>query len=135
MAGTEVEIVRELIEAWNAGPDEIERVKSAIAEGAQLRPLRAQLEATTYVGPEGLVRFYEDLRDEWDELALLIEETRARPGVVVALMRLRARGRASAVEVDLPVGVVWTLGDGLVRGAESFSDQDAALRAAGLGDE
>ncbi len=135
MARSEVEIVSELIEAWNAGPEAIQRVKGLLAEDAQMRPLRAQLEATTYLGPEGLVRFYADLHVDWDDLTLVIEELRARPGVVVALLRLCARGRTSGVELDIPVGVVWTVEGGLVRRGESFSDQDEALRAAGFGDE
>ncbi len=135
MARDEVEVVRELIEAWNAGPEAIQRAKGLLAEDAEMRPLRAQLEATTYVGPEGLVRFYDDLHSEWEDLGLLIEGTRVRPGVVVMLMRLRARGRASGVELDLPIGVVWTVEGGLVRGAESYSDPEEALRAAGIPDE
>ena len=132
MARDEVEVVRELIEAWNAGPEAIQRAKGLLAEDAEMRPLRAQLEATTYVGPEGLVRFYDDLYAEWEDLSLPIDEIRERGDLVVALVRLVARGRASGAQVEVRVGTVWEVRDGLVRRVESFSDPDDALRAAEL---
>ena len=135
MAADEAETVSTLIAAFNGGADEIQRVKALIAEDGEMRPLSAQIEATNYVGPEGLVRFYDDLHTDWNDLELRVYDTRARPGLVVALARLSARGRVSGVELDLPIGIVWELRDGLVQSAQSFSDPDNALRAAGLEDE
>ena len=133
MAADEAEIVSTLIEAFNGGPDEVQRVKALIAEDGEMLPLRAQLEGTNYVGPEGLVRFYDDVHADWDDLEIRVDETRTRPGVVVALARFLAHGRVSGVDLDLPIGLVWEVRDGLVRRAQSFSDPDDALRAAGLG--
>ena len=48
------------------------------------------------------------------------------------LGRLQGRGRTSGVELDVPMGFVWTLRDGKVVRAKSFSEQADALRAAGL---
>ena len=48
------------------------------------------------------------------------------------LGRLRARGRASGMDLDVPMGFVWTLRDGKVVRARTFSEQADALRAAGL---
>jgi ketosteroid isomerase-like protein len=130
-----VEIVTTLIGSYAAGPAEIQRVKGLVADDAEQRPLRARLEAKIYVGPEGWVEFYEDLMADWEDLSLPIDEIRRTGDLVVALLRLVARGRASGAQVEVRIGTVWEVRDGLVRRVESFSEPDDALRAAGLLDE
>jgi ketosteroid isomerase-like protein len=132
MADEEVEIVTALVGSFAAGADEVQRLKGLIAEDAEQRPLRARLEAKTYVGPEGWVDFYEDLMTDWEELSVPIDEIRRAGDLVVALLRLVARGRASGTRVEVRIGTVWEVRDGLVRRVESFSEPDDALRAAGL---
>jgi ketosteroid isomerase-like protein len=60
------------------------------------------------------------------------EEFREAGDQVVVLGRLRARGRTSGVDLDVPMGFVWRLRDGKVVYARSFSEQADALRDAGL---
>ena len=60
------------------------------------------------------------------------EEFREVGDKVVVLGRLRARSRASGMDVDVPMGFVWTLRDGKAVHGRTFSDQAEALRAAGL---
>jgi ketosteroid isomerase-like protein len=127
-----VEIVTTLIGSFAGGPDEVQRLKGLIAEDAEQRPLRARLEAKTYVGPEGWVEFYEDLMADWADLSLPVDEIRQAGDLVVALLRLVARGRASGAQVEVRIGTVWEVRDGLVRSVQSFSEPDDALRAAGL---
>jgi ketosteroid isomerase-like protein len=132
MAEDPIGIVTTLIGSFAAGPEEVQRVKGLIAEDAEQRPLRAQLEAKTYVGPEGWVRFDDDLQADWEALSPPIDEIRGTGALVVAVLRLVARGRASGVDVEVRIGTVWEVRDGLVRRVESFSDPDDAMRAAGL---
>ena len=98
-----------------------------------MRPLRAQLEATTYVGPEGLVRFYDDLYAEWEDLQPPDRrDPRARgPGGGAAAAGRPRAGERAQVEVRSERRL-WRVRDGLVRRVESFSDPDDALRAAEL---
>ncbi len=51
---------------------------------------------------------------------------------VVQFFRIRARGRASGIELEGPLAQVWTLSDGLVVRVEFFEDRAEALEAAGL---
>ena len=130
MSERNVEIVRTVAAAWARGDiDEIERW---IAPDAELRPLRAQLEGITYRGHEGLRRLWDDLNTDWDQLELPVEQMRDGGEVVLALGRLTARGRASGVELDVPIGQVWELRDGKVVRMEAYSEPADAVRAAGF---
>ena len=57
------EIVRSIVDAANEG--DFEATERWIADEAELLPLRAQLEGTTYRGPGGLRRFWADLNADW----------------------------------------------------------------------
>lgn len=124
------EIVRSILAAWSEG--DVEGMVRRIAAEGELRPLRAQLEGTTYRGPAGMRQFWEDLNADWEDLRLPIEELRESGDRVVAICRMTARGRASGVDVDVRFGTLWQLRDGEVTRLESFSDPEEALRAAGI---
>jgi ketosteroid isomerase-like protein len=51
---------------------------------------------------------------------------------VVVLTQWHARGRASGVELDLPIGVVGKVREGKIAEARWFSNPDDALEAVGL---
>lgn len=124
------EIVRSIIAAWAEG--DVEYIVARIAEDGELIPLRAQLEGTTYRGREGARRFWEDLHADWEDLELPVEELRDLGDRVLTLGRFTARGRASGVDLDVPIGQIWKLRDGEVVWMKAFSDPAEALRAAGL---
>ena len=124
------DIVRSILAAWDEG--DVEAMSSVIAEAGVLVPLRAQLEGTTYLGPEGMRQFWTDLNADWEDLRLPIEDLRERGDSVVAIIRMTARGRASGVDIDVRIGSLWELRDGKVTRLESFSDPEEALRAAGI---
>jgi hypothetical protein len=46
--------------------------------------------------------------------------------------RASARGQGSGVDVELRVGIMWTIRDGKTVRIDYFSSPDEALRAAGL---
>ena len=130
MSARNVEIVRSILAAWELG--DVDAMALLIAEDGELVPLRAQLEGTSYRGPEGLRRFWADLNADWEDLRLPIGEARALGDRVLVIGRLIARGRTSGVELDVPIGQLWELRDGLVVRMKAFSDPDEALRAAGF---
>jgi ketosteroid isomerase-like protein len=51
---------------------------------------------------------------------------------VLQFFRVRARGRASGIELEGPLAQVWTVSDGLVVRVEFFEDRGEALEAAGV---
>ena len=119
-----------MLEAWRRGDNE--RARAVIAANAELRPLRAQLEQTRYVGPEGARELFADLAQDWEDLDFEPDELHEEGDVVVMIGRLTARARTSGADIDTRIGWCWTVRDGLIQSGSSHSDPDVALREAGL---
>ena len=128
-----IEIVRSAVDAWNRGDHEawIEW----FAPDSEFRPLRAQLEAHAYEGHDGLHRFIADLAEDWEQVRFVAAgELRAGGDQVVGLFRFQGRGRASGVEIDVPVGIVAGIRHGEIARLQMFSDPAEALELAAVGD-
>jgi ketosteroid isomerase-like protein len=130
MSTENVEIVRRLVEAFNAR--DLEAMFAVLHPQAALHPLRAQLEGKAYVGHEGLRELLADFDQDWEYVQMDPEDFRGADDRVVVLGRLRARARTSGMDLDVPMGFVWTLREGLVVHGRTFSDPADAIRAAGL---
>jgi ketosteroid isomerase-like protein len=125
-----VEVARAAIDAWNRG--DREAWLESWDEGAEFHPLRAQLEGRAYRGHGGMRRFMSELDEDWDGVRFEIDDLREEGGQVVGTGRMRARGRVSGVELDVPLGLIGTVRDGKIVHARMFSDPGEALEAAGL---
>jgi len=101
-------------------------------EAAEFYPLRAQLEGRSYRGHDGMERFMAEVAEQWDEVRFEIEESRDAGERVVSTGRFRARGRASGVDINVPLGVLTRVRRGKVVYMRFFSDPADALEAAGL---
>ncbi len=103
-------------------------------EEAEFLPLRAQLEGEAYRGHGGLERFFTEMAEQWgDSVRFEIHETRAvGDQVVVGIGRFRARGRASGVDLNVPLGVFMRVPCGKIVYTRLFSEPADALEAAGL---
>jgi ketosteroid isomerase-like protein len=126
-----VQIVRRLVDAFN--DRDLDAMLPLVHPEAELQSLRAQLEGRAYRGHDGVRRMLADFEEDWTFARMDAEDFREADDQVVMLGRLSARGRASGVDLDVPIGVVWGLRDGQVVFARTFSEQVDALRAAGLG--
>jgi ketosteroid isomerase-like protein len=69
--------------------------------------------------------------DVWSELSMEPEAIAEGHGVIVALVRCRAVGRASGVPVEVPAAWVATLDDGRIKTARFTLDRERALEATG----
>jgi ketosteroid isomerase-like protein len=126
-----VEIALAAVDAWNGG--DREAWMALWDEEAVFYPLRAQLEGEAYRGHEGLERFLTGLTEEWEGVRFEIDETRAAGDqVVVGIGRFQARGRASGVDLNVPLGVLTRVRSGKIVYTRLFSDPADALQAAGL---
>jgi uncharacterized protein len=125
-----VQLIRKLVEAFN--DRDIDSVVQDMLPDVELHPLRAQLEGKTYRGHDGVREMLADFDQDWEYVQVDAEEFRDADDEVVVLGRLRARGRASGIDLDVPMGFVWTLRNGKVVRVQSFSEQADAVRAAGL---
>jgi ketosteroid isomerase-like protein len=126
-----VQIIRQMVEAFNER--DFEGMAQNMEPDAELYPLRAQLEGKIYRGHDGLREMLADFDQDWEFVHMDAEEFCDAGDQVVLLGRLQARGRASGVDLDVPMGFVWKLREGKVVYARSFSEQADALRDAGLG--
>ena len=130
MSAENVQLIRKLVEALN--DRDLDALVEHIEPDAELHPLRAQLEGKVYRGLDGVREMLADFDQDWEYVQVDAEEFRDADDEVVVLGRLHGRGRTSGVDLDVPMGFVWTLRDGKVVRAKSFSEQADALRAAGL---
>jgi ketosteroid isomerase-like protein len=90
------------------------------------------VEGGSFRGSEGVEKYFEELRDTWEEIRLVGKESRDLGDRVLLLMRIEGRGRGSGVPVDAPFGVVIDFRDGKISRTRSYLDHGEALRAAGL---
>jgi ketosteroid isomerase-like protein len=131
MSQESVEVGLAAVDAWNRG--DREAWMALWDEEAEFYPLRAQLEGEAYWGHEGMERFLTQVAEDWEEVRFEIDETRAAGDqVVVGIGRFRARGRASGVDLNVPLGVFMRVRRGKIVYTRLFSEPADALEAAGL---
>jgi uncharacterized protein len=125
-----VEIVRRFYEAWGRGEISV--------------PVELMDPEVEYVNPEGAIEpgtrrgipaFEEAVAtvfDAWEYWRGEPDRLEAVDDRVIAVVRYRARGRSSGLEVEGVESALWTLRDGRVVRYEWFHGPDDAFRAAGL---
>lgn len=124
------DLVRRLLERWNDGD------RSAIEEHlhpeVEIRTLRSELEPHPYRGVEGFRRGIADFDQDWEYVRLDVTDIRSGGDSVVVIGRLQSRGRASGIDLDVPLAMRWSFeGDRIIE-IRSFAEPSDALRAAGL---
>jgi ketosteroid isomerase-like protein len=122
MAQESIEIVRAAIDAWNRSDFDV--WICAWDEQAEFHPFARSVEGRAYHGHDGLRRFVAEMSQEWEEVCFEVDEIRGAGEQVVALGRVRARGRASGVERDVPLALV-----GVVRDKKVVYSRCAAMGA------
>jgi ketosteroid isomerase-like protein len=88
------------------------------------------LTGESYRGYEGLRRFWSDLLGACDELVIEPLEFRAAADQVVVVQRMNIRARG--IEIDEVWSRLYTLNEGRIVRVQTFTNRDAALKAAGL---
>jgi ketosteroid isomerase-like protein len=131
MSSENVELVRRVFDAFNN--DDMDAQLELWHEEGEFIPILARLEGHVYRGPEGVRRWIEQVERDWEVFEARPEEYRDLGDKVVALGSWRARGRVSGVELD-SAQATWVVEvrDGKLWRWETFTDRDAAFRAAGL---
>jgi ketosteroid isomerase-like protein len=83
-------------------------------------------------GIEGVKAFFRMMTGVWDEWDFEPEEFRERGDVVVALVRLHARGKESGVELDVAPAHLWRFDGAAASSMTVYLDRAEALADAGL---
>jgi ketosteroid isomerase-like protein len=77
-----------------------------------------------------------EYRREWDEalpgVHVVFDRLLDTGNAVVGFGEVRGTGAGSGADVQVPIGFVFTLGDGLITRVEEYLDPAEALKAAGL---
>ena len=129
MSQENVEVVRAVGQAWNAG--DMDALRAMHDPDVILRPEKNWPEPGPYIGREAVMSFFERLRETFDADA--VERTgdfSHAADRVVARWIWHAQGRGP--ESNLELTTIYTVRNGKVREVEYFWDHDEALEAAGL---
>jgi ketosteroid isomerase-like protein len=129
MSEENVEVIRAVWEAWNAG--DMDAVRELHDPDVILRTVEDWPEQGPYLDREAVMRFYEQLRDTWDTdtLEATSEFLHAADRVVV---RYALHGVGHGPQTDLEYTVVYSVRRGKIREVEYFRGHAEALEAAGL---
>jgi ketosteroid isomerase-like protein len=87
----------------------------------------------THSGFEGIRQRLEEQLEVFDEFTIEPEEIHERGDRVAVPVRQRARGGASGVELEIRIGHLWTVRDGMIARLDVFASRDEALDAIGAG--
>ncbi len=90
------------------------------------------LEGGGLVRREGVEKYFDELRDAWEEIRLVAQEFHDLGDRTLFLGRLQETGRASGAPVESPFGAVFDFRGGQCSRIRAFPDHGEALRAAGL---
>ena len=128
----------ELVEAWAAAipravDDDVEELISYVdPEGELHSAIVGGAEANIYRGHDGFRRWVADSFESFEAVENEWSQFRDLDDRVLALGHVKARGRASGMELESPMGWVFTIRRGKVAKAEGFLSRAEALEAVGL---
>jgi ketosteroid isomerase-like protein len=90
------------------------------------------MDAGEYRGHAGVMRWLGDWASAWSEFSMKPVEYRDAGSRVVVVLRLRATGAKSGIEVVREDAMVQTVRDGKVARIDYYNSKDQALKAVGL---
>ena len=131
MSRENVEIVRESVAAFNRGDldDWLEFFDPEIE--IDWSASRAPFSGT-YTGHDGLRQIWPVLWDAWDEFSPQIEEVIDHEAErLITVNLVRARGKASGIEIAARGAVLWTLKRGKISHMKLYQGKDEALEGVG----
>ncbi|MEA2202046.1 MAG: uncharacterized protein QOI89_2642 [Solirubrobacteraceae bacterium] len=133
MSQENVEIVREVFKDFNS--EDIGRIVAAVhPELEVVIPPEVSAEPDTYLGPEGIRRYFQSFQDVMDEIRFEPERLWDAGDSVVVSLRVTAKGRQTAIPVEQRSAGVWSIRDGQIIRVRSYASLAEALQAVGLRD-
>ena len=91
--------------------------------------------STVFRGPDALSRFFAATDEAWESITAESESRREGPDWVLGFGRIRARGRESGAELDVPSAAVYRFRDGLITAIRVYTNRADALADLGLAPE
>jgi ketosteroid isomerase-like protein len=128
MSQENVRLVERAIAAINAR--EIEGYLACCTEDVELL---LPLAGAEYLGAVGIRRFFTDIEDIGPDFRIEVQRVQAiGDSNALALLRIRATGRASGIVTGAESANVYDFIDGKISRVRIFLDRDEALKAVGL---
>jgi ketosteroid isomerase-like protein len=118
------------VEAFNNRDGE--QFDRLLAADAEIVPVRAALEGTTFRGSDAGSQYIAAVDESWDSLRWEVDELREVGESVLALGQIRGRGRETGATIDTSGGWFAQFRDGLITRFRTCTSRKAALEAAGL---
>jgi ketosteroid isomerase-like protein len=133
MTTENVEVVKRGVDAYNRG--DVEALLEVLDPEVEWHPgvlIAFEGRARVYRGHEGVREMMGDVFDAWKEVTTELSEFRDLGDRIVAIGRLRIRGRGSGADLESPFGSVTEISNGKAIRVLTFFDHKEALAAAGL---
>ena len=131
MSRDNVEVVRQFKEAINAR--DADAWAELVAPDFEFRSVFLSVEGRVYRGPEDGRLYLADLAEAFERVHIEIEEQRdLGNGRVLTRMCVRARGKGSGVQTEVPLISIAEVIDGKIATYKTYLDPAEALEAAGL---
>jgi ketosteroid isomerase-like protein len=132
MSQQNVDAVRRSFDGWNRG-DFDAWLEAAHPDVEFYSEILKRIEGgeTVLRGPAELRRFWNEWHSLWD-LTIDLSEIRDLGDTIVALGRIRTRGKGSGVDLEGAVAYVFEFDGGLARNVRAYLNQSRALESVGL---
>ena len=130
MSQENVELMSRAMDAFNRGDGKA--FDRLLTSDAEVVPVRAALEGTTYRGPDAGTQYCTAVDPSWANLGWEVEEIRDGGEQILALGHIRGEGRDSGVAIDARAGWLAHFSEGRITRFQTFANRDDALEAAGL---
>jgi ketosteroid isomerase-like protein len=122
--------VRRFVEAFNRL--DLDSVREEVHPDVQIDEWPAAPDPRSYQGLEGIQQAIDTWFESWEWMTVTIEHLEELGDSVLVTQYQRAKGRGSAVEVEITSYNVYTFRDGLVHRIRLFTEREPALEAAGM---
>ena len=133
MSQENVEAVQRAVGAYNRR--DVEALVAEAHPDIEWHPailIRLSGKETAYRGHEGIRQLMKDIDETLAEIHVEFSEFRDLGDRVLAMGRIKTRGKASGVDTEAPVGYVADFRDGKFVRVRTYLDPAEALEAAGL---
>jgi ketosteroid isomerase-like protein len=126
MSQENLELARDAVEAFNRR--DVEALTDLVTDDFEWFTWTGAVEPTTYLGPEGLVRYFRDA-DVWGLLSLEVDEYSDVGDRVLVAGTIRARGEGSGMEIEEPYHSAFDVRDGRLARVRSFRTRAEVMEA------
>ena len=126
-----VQAIQRFVERWNGG-DRTPPLDDAHPEVEVITEITGAFRGEPFRGYDGVREWLTTLDEAFERWDVELNEIHERGDVVIVIGAVKARGRGSGVELDVPTAWVVEFRDGKVLRVRIFRDRDEVLAASGI---